>query len=132
MIIYRQIGFDELDKYGRLLAAFCIETNADDDALANILTGIESGKTRVFAAENGVICGVVGYRVAGEAAVSDFLYVIPEKRKSVIGGKLYHTAEKHAKTNGLNKSVLIVTEDKEPLYAKIGFKRKFILLEKEI
>jgi ribosomal protein S18 acetylase RimI-like enzyme len=133
MITYRQIGFDELEKFERLLVAFCIETNADADALANILNNLESGKTKTFAAENGQICGILGYQMAGESGVVDFFYVTPENRKGFVGGRLCKMAAKYGKEKlGGKKIVAIVTEDKEPLYTKIGFKRKFYLLEKEI
>lgn len=132
-MIYRVSGFHEIDKFYSLLSEFCAETEADDDALAIILDNIESGKTRVFVAiDNGEYCGVLGYQKAGETAVSDFFFVVPERRKEMIGGRLFREASRDAIERGLCKIVLIVTEDKEPLYTKIGFKRKFILLEKEI
>lgn len=131
-IAYRQIGSDELAKFFSLLVDFCIETNADDDALALILQRIEDGRTVTFAAENGSVCGVLGYIQTGDRAIPDFFFVKPEYRQGIIGGKLMKVASKHAKMYGVKKIIPMVTEDKESLYTKLGFKRKYIMLEKEI
>ena len=130
---YREIKYNEIEKFYRLISAFCSETNADNDALSVVIKRLEEGRTFTFAAEeNGKIFGVIGYCRAGDAAIPDFFYVLPDKRGKAIGGILYRMGTEHAKKAGIKKIVPIVTEDKESLYTKIGFKRKFILLEKEI
>lgn len=132
-IAYRKLNADDALSIMPMIEAFCRETNADDEAVGAIMKRLNEGKTTVFVAENGNLLGIAGYCIAGEAIVPDFFYVRPDKRQGIIGGMLYKKAAAYAKRyQGAKKIVPIVTEDKERLYTKIGFKRKFILLEKEI
>ncbi len=132
-MIYRKLEPNEYERIIEMVIDFCDETNADDTAITAIITRMGEGRTTVFAAENGQLCGILGYCTAGEVAIPDFFYVLPEKRKGTVGGRLYNMAIRYAKKHGIKKAVPMVTIDKEPIYTKLGFKRsKFILLEKEL
>ena len=133
MIIYRKLEPEEYERIIPMVIDFCDETNADDQAITAIMIRMGEGRTEVFTAENGKLCGMLGYCTSGEVAIPEFFYVLPEKRKGIIGGRLYQIVTKYVKGQGIKKWVPMVTADKEPIYTKLGFKRsKFILLEKEI
>jgi N-acetylglutamate synthase-like GNAT family acetyltransferase len=132
LITYRKATIDDLENMYPLLADFCEETKSDEDALERIVSNILDEKTTSFIAENGRICGVIGALQLGERALPDFFYVIPEMRGKTVGGKLFVKGSAYMKTLGVKKFIPLVSEELESMYTKLGFKRKFIMLEKEI
>lgn len=133
VITYHETNWKEIEEYYPLIEKFVVETNADSDAMRVLLYRIENDKNHCFLAKDGKkVIGMSGYCPAGDHGVAEILYVLPEYRGKTIAGALLQKSFEHARENGISKATLMVSDDREKLYTKLGFKRKFILLEKEI
>ena len=129
MIDYRLYASNDYEKVASLIDAFCAETNADTDICERLKENVRTGQTRVLIAENGIIQGIGGYIVNGENVYSEFLYVVPEKRKGLIGGTLFRLFLND--TKNCKRQYIFASPEIAPKYQKSGFKVKGFILEKE-
>jgi N-acetylglutamate synthase-like GNAT family acetyltransferase len=128
-MIYRLLHNDEQAITHDLIRQFCIETNAGVAAWKEI---IARTNMNIAVAENGSLAGCAGYYVLGDKAIFDFLYVLPEYRNGMVGGRLHKMGTEHAKAQGVKTIVIFTYPETAQRYLKIGYKTKFHVVEKEV
>ena len=131
MITYRYMTHSDLEQVEAMLFDFCAETEVESIVYESMVDRVLSGETRVIVAENGSICGMVGYIIQGPEQAGEFLYVKPEKRNTIIGGKLYGLAIEDGKEDGVKKFIIFASEGRAKMYRKLGYNVKGILMERE-
>jgi hypothetical protein len=130
-VIYRSLKKEDLPSIMSLLTAFCEETNAGSEQ-KGLIDRIRTGETQGVIAENGSICGIVGYSPQGSIAAGEFLYVVPEKR-GVIGGRLFNLAATQAREEqGCRRVIIIAGLKNSGRYKRRGYSTKYEVLEKEL
>lgn len=120
----------DIEQVEDMIFNFCDETGVDNIVYEEMINKVLTGETRVIVAENGSICGMAGYIIKGPEFAGEFLYVKPEKRNSIIGGKLYNLAIEDGKEDNVTRFVIFASRGKAGLYKKLGYKEICTVLEK--
>ena len=130
MITYRYMTHSDLEQVEAMLFDFCAETEVESIVYESMVDRVLSGETRVIVAENGSICGMVGYIIQGPEQAGEFLYVKPEKRNTIIGGKLYGLAIEDGKEDKVTRFVIFASRGKAGIYKKLGYKEICTVMER--
>lgn len=118
------------DKFISMVAMFCKEIGLNDYEFTQVKSNITNG--RLFKAEDGSLQGIAGYIIDGSTAFGNFIYVKPEDRDGLLGGKLYHAMEDDAIQQGCKKIKLLIAPERLKLYRNMGFNIKHYIIEKEV
>ena len=130
MITYRYMTKADVEQVEDMIFDFCNEAEIENIVYEGMIDRIMSGETRVIVAENGTICGMAGYIISGPQFTGEFLYVKPEKRGTIIGGKLYGLAIEDGREEKVNNFVVFASRGKASIYKKLGYEELCTVLRK--
>lgn len=131
MIRYVRIKNPNTNEIRGMVKDFCTDTGADSSQCQALLSKLP--KLNVFGAINGRLQGICAYSSLGNKAIAEFLYIMPEQRGKIIGGRLYHVAMEDAKNRGAKTVVIFTRPETSKRYLKLGgYKIKFNVLEGDL